>query len=73
MSSFTNVAGYVVSMSATTRLLKEVRVDTTGYVEESSFTDTTLVDSVWYFFQVSAVDTNLFRGPPSLVDSVLVP
>ena len=73
MDSLANVAGYVVSMSDTTGLLKEIRVDTTAYVEESDLTDAALVDSLWYFFEVSAIDTNLFRGPPSLIDSVLVP
>ena len=71
MSDMTNVAGYAVFMSNSDGPLREVLVDTTAYIEESSLT-TGAVDSTWYYFRVSAVDANLFRGPSSPVDSVLV-
>ena len=73
MADETNVTGYEVLMSTSEELLLEKLVrGVTTYTEESSLTDGASVDSTWYFFQVSAVDENLFRGPASAVDSVLV-
>ena len=68
-----NVKGYAVSISDSTGLLRETLVkETTHTIEESSLTAEGFVDSTWFYFQVSAMDENLFRGPASAVDSVLV-
>ena len=72
MADTANVAGYAVSMSDSEGLLREALVKTTTYIEESSLTAGGAVDSTWYYFQVSAVDVHLFRGPLSSIDSVLV-
>ena len=71
----TNVAGYVVSLSDTTGLLRESLLTgtaTTYTIEEASLTAEVFVDSTWFFFQVSAVDDSLFRGPAARLDTVFV-
>jgi len=67
---------FLVSMSDSSGLIYEQYTPNDGtntYVEESSYADSTVVDSVWYYFRVREVDVNLFRGPESEPDSVLVP
>ena len=69
----TNVMGYAVSLSDTTGRLTEALVTETTYsIEESSLTADGFTDSTWFFFQVSAVDDSLFRGPASRLDTVFV-
>jgi len=70
------VSQFVVSMSDSSGLIYEQYIPNDGentYVEESSYADSAAVDSVWYYFRVREVDLNLFKGPESDVDSVLVP
>ena len=69
----TNVTGYVVFLSDSTRILRESLVTETTYtVEESSLAAEGFDGETWVYYQVSAVDEQLFRGPASPVDSVLV-
>jgi hypothetical protein len=69
----TNVAGYVVSVSDSTEVLRESLVTETTYtVEETSLKAEGFDADTWVFYQVSAVDDRLFRGPASAVDSLLI-
>ncbi|MBM3122876.1 MAG: fibronectin type III domain-containing protein [Chloroflexi bacterium] len=69
----TNVTGYAVSVSDSTGLVRESLVTGTTYtIQLSSLMAAGRGDSTWFYFQVSAVDENLFRGPASAVDSVQV-
>ncbi len=69
----TNVTGYVVSLSDSTSLLIQSLVTEKTYtVEESSLVAEGFVGETWVYYQVSAVDEQLFRGPASPVDSLLV-
>jgi hypothetical protein len=73
MADDTNVTGFVVSLSDTTGLLREALVTETAYsIEESSLSADGFTDSTWFFFQVSAVDDSLFRGPAARLDTVFV-
>ena len=68
MADTTNVARYIVSVS-----------DSSGLVDERFFNDTYAElafptgDSLWYYFRVRAVDRDLFEGPTSDADSLVVP
>ena len=69
----TNVTGYVVSLSDSTVLLREALVPETTYtVQESSLRAEGFDGDTWIYYEVSAVDEQLFRGPASPVDSLLV-
>lgn len=75
MSDVRNVDRYLVSVSDSTSLLYErfVSKDSTIYSERSALFDSTVVDSAFYYFQVRAVDANLFQGPKSMVDTLFIP
>ena len=71
-----NVYGFIVSMSDSMGIIYEEMILGSGvrsYIDKSSYADGASVDSVWYYFRVRAIDANLFKGPNSEVDSVLVP
>jgi len=70
------VYGFIVSMSDSTGLIYEEMIlgsDVRSYVDSSNYANGALVDSVWYYFQVRAVDKELFKGPKSEVDSLFIP
>ena len=71
------VHGFVVSIADTGQVLYERALEgasvRTYTSTASDLFDPTKVDSTWYFVQVRAYDENLFQGPPSDRDSLLVP
>ena len=70
------ISQFMVSMSDSSGLLYEQYIPNDGgntYVESSSYADSAEMDSVWYYFRIREVDVNLFKGPESEADSVLVP
>ena len=70
------VYGFIVSMSDSTGIIYEEMIlgsDVRSYIDNSDYANGALVDSVWYYFQVRAVDENLFKGPKSDSDSLFIP
>jgi hypothetical protein len=68
MPDTTNVARYIVSVSDSSGLLDE-RFFRDPYAEFAFPSG----DSVSYYFRVRAVDGDLFEGPSSSIDSLVVP
>ena len=70
------ISKFMVSMSDSSGLIYEQYIPNEGeniYLENSGYADGAAVDSVWYYFRIREVDANLFKGPESDPDSVLVP
>ena len=72
------VQGFVVSIEDTTASLYEKLVpgaSTRRFTTDFELQDvvpSTPEDSVWYFVRVRSADANLFQGPPSEPDSILL-
>ena len=75
MSDTDKVAQFAIFMSDTSGIKYErfVPGEDMSYVDSSSWTDSSVADSVYYHYQVAAVDSFMFIGPKSNVVSVLVP
>ena len=66
-----NVNRYVLSMSDTGKVIYRKYIQDIGYVENTpGYFD--VPDSTRYIFQVWAVDEDLFEGPKSKPDTVLI-